>query len=193
MTKEAILKELERIKTESDFHCGYAKLKASILEDIRIETAKSTGTKSTDLSIIKRITDHGKQNEKYGKYHEYEEYKAFTNGRYVLCSKDAFGYASNGITGYNVSQFFKSDYESDTKIEIDMIDLRTTTKVQKRKEAKPYVFTVDGVKFGVNPFYLLDCLQFCDTNILYVTKNNAPFYMKHTNSERFGLVLPVRL
>lgn len=194
MTKDAILKELERIKTESDFHYGYAKLKALLLEDIRIETAKQSGNKASDIAIIKRITVCGKQNKLFANYNEYGEYKAFLEGHYILCSKDSFGYDGNGSEGFKVINMFKSGYEYDTQVEIDLVDLKTATKTQGRKEVKPYVITVnDDLIIGVNPFFLLDCLQFCNTNIIYVTDRKSPLYVKRNDGERFGLVLPIML
>lgn len=194
MTKEAILKELERIKTEGDFYNGYAKLKASLLEDIRNETAKQSGNKASDISIIKRITACGKQNKLFANYNEYGEYKAFLEGHYILCSKDSFGYDSNGLEGFKILNMFKSDYEYDMQVEIDLVDLKTATKTQVRKEVKPYVITVnDDLIIGVNPFFLLDALQFCNTNVLYVTTPKQPLYMKQKDGERFGMVLPINL
>lgn len=195
MRKEAILRELERMVTDKDYMItGYAKLKAALLEDIGNETAKQSGSKASDIAIIKRITACGKQNKLFANYNEYGEYKAFLEGHYILCSKDSFGYDSNGLEGFKIINMFKSDYESDPQVEIDLVDLKTATKTQGRKEVKPYVITVnDDLIICVNPFYLLDCLQFCDTNIVYVTNSKVPLYAKRKDGERFGLVLPYSL
>lgn len=199
MTKETILASLKELWKEQDF-TKYEKLVKALEDDIRVEVEKKKGTKASDLTIIKRIIKHEKDNAMFGKYHPLslngKDYKCFTEGRYILASENDFGYekAENPFT---VDKFFDDNYfNGGIEIKVDIVDLKTflkTNKPKKNSKLEPYIFENDKIKIGFNPQFLLDTLEFCKSDTIIVTKPIAPAYIKSDDMERIGLVLPVNL
>lgn len=201
MTNESLLKIVEDgLKGDIATVTALFKLKEELTENIRVELLKKSGTKSNDVTIIKRITKESKQNPKFDKAHEFEidgiKYFGFLEGHYILASENDFGYEhANDSDRFNINALINSDMFYNTKIEVDMIDLKMVCKTQKKSDKTPYIITVEGTKIGVNPFYLLDVVQFNDTDKIIVNDKNphAPIMVKNDIKKTIGMVLPVRL
>ena len=186
MTNEKMLELLNKEK--------YEELKNGLIENIRIETEKGKGTKVKDLTIIKRVNC---MENLYG-YHPLnlydKEYKCFTDGHYILASEQDFGY-NKAEKPFNMSKLVNESMFDDTiEIKVDMTDLTTFKKVNKKDITKhPYIFENEKIRIGFNPNFLFDALTFCKTDTIYVTKSIAPAYIKSESKDRVALVLPVNL
>ena len=208
MTNEAMLKLLKEAMDEmSKYDKSYNKLQKlefALLENIREEIAKKSGCKKSDLSIIKNITKVGDktQDERWNHYHSFTyngiDYKGFLEGHYMLASQFDFGYeqVENPI---NINSLIPDDAFNTLEIHIDINDLKLFTKTVKRsdygsfKMGKPYIIENENIKIGFNPYYLLDALNFNETNIIYVKNHVSPAFMKNDTKKTLGFVLPVYL
>jgi hypothetical protein len=193
MTNE---KMLELLKAEE-----YNKLHLALLENIRADVEKSKGSKASDLSIIKRITEYEKKmnNNRWAFYHPFThdgiEYKGFLQGHYILASQNDFGYpmAENPM---KLSQMF--DVENDIEIDVNIADLKVFIKSSSKKDFKPYVMEYttksgEDKKIGFNAKYLLDGLQFNETTIIKISQPKAPAIIENKEKKTIGLILPVNL
>ena len=205
MTNEALLKIVEDgLKGDIATVTALFKLKEELTENIRLELLKKSGTKSNDITIIKRITKEAKQNPKFDKAHEFTfegiQYFGFLEGHYILASENDFGYEhANESDKFDINALISPDMfyntEFKTEFKVDMIDLKLVWKTQKKSDKTPYVINIEGIKIGVNPFYLLDAVQFNDTDKIIVNiKNlNAPIMIRNDIKKTIGIVLPIRL
>ena len=193
----------------------YKKLIDSLTENLREETVKSqnAGKRKNPLSIVKRV---------FKKYHcsqyntnmfekmqplEYngKSYECFTNGYYILCdSKLNYGYkvSEKPLNVLSCIQGMESsDYIS---FEIDKVKLEMYAKENKqtmKKTPQPYIIKVindnDTFFVGVNAQYLLDSLNFCNTEKISVCNKNVntiyPIYITSASMEQIAMVLPVNL
>ena len=201
MTNEKMLEILKDFMKSNDFS-KLAKLEQGLTENIRLEIEKSKGTKVKDLTIIKRIVAKGGINPKFLNYHPLtfkgKEYKCFLDGHYILASDNDFGYVQDSEP-YDIGKFFESDNcieknENNVEYKVDMNDLKFFIKTHKRSERKPYIFEIkDGVKVGINAWFLKDGLDFCKTDTIYVTSTKTPIYVKSDDYSRIGFILPVNL
>lgn len=203
MTNEALLKIVnEGLSGDIAQVTALLKLKEELTANIRGEIAKKSGAKSSDLSIIKRITKEAKQNPMYGKAHEFnfegKKYYGFLEGHYVLASDNTFEYEVAELEkAFKLQEFFKSDLFEQTKVLINMETLKFICKTTKRSEAisNPYIVEVGDIKIGLNPFYLLDALQFNDTDEVIINQHNpvAPIVLRNDIKNTLTLILPIRL
>lgn len=201
MTNEALLKIVEDgLKGDIATATALFKLKEELTENIRVELLKKSGTKSNDVTIIKRITKESKQNPKFDKAHEFEidgiKYFGFLEGHYILASENDFGYEhANDSDRFNINALINSDMFYNEEFKIDIIDLKLVCKTKNKKDRTPYIIDAEHIKIGVNPFYLLDAIQFNDTDkiIIDVKNPNAPIMIKNDIKKTIGMILPVRL
>lgn len=180
------------------------KLEKSLIENIREKESKTKGF-GKKLPIIKRIVKEGtcaKGNKKLTEYHKFtyqgKEYNAFLDRHMILAiQKETFGYNECEYP-YKVAQMLPSDEHKNKYIEIDidMVDLKTFAKTSKaEKKNKPYIITLDGIRYGVDPNFLLDALNFNETTTIQVMRNNpnTPIILQNDDAKTLGVVLPVKL
>lgn len=181
-----------------------SKLEKSLIENIREKESKSKGF-GKKLPIIKRIVKEGNCVDgikKFTQYHKFtykgNEYNAFLEGHMILAiQEETFGY-DECKDPFKIDQMMPSDEQKSQYIEIDidMVDLKTFIKTSKaEKKKKPYIITLDGIRYGLNPQFLLDALNFNETTIIQVMRNKpfAPVFLQNEEAKTLGLVLPVRL
>ena len=181
-----------------------SKLEKSLIENIREKESKSKGF-GKKLPIIKRIVKEGtcaNGNKRFSQYHKFtykgNEYNAFLEGHMILAiQEETFGY-DECKDPFKVDQMMPTDEQKNKYIEIDidMVDLKTFAKTNKaEKKNKPYIITLDGVRYGLNPQFLLDALNFNETTTIQVMKDKpfAPVFLQNDNAKTLGLILPVRL
>ena len=181
-----------------------SKLEKSLIENIREKESKSKGF-GGKLPIIKRIIKNGEKawnSKKITQYHKFtyqgKEYNAFLDKyMFLAIQEETFGY-DRCEDPYKIDQMMPSDEQKNKYIEIDidMVDLKTFAKTSKTgKVVNPYIITLDGVKYGINPNFLLDALNFNETTTIKVMRNNpsAPIMLQNDEAKTLGLVLPIRL
>ena len=181
-----------------------SKLEKSLIENIREKESKSKGF-GKKLPIIKRIVKEGtciNGIRRFAQYHKFtykgNEYNAFLEGHMVLAIQaETFGY-DECKDPFKIDQLMPTDEQKSQYIEIDidMIDLKTFIKTSKaEKKKKPYIITLDGIQYGLNPQFLLDALNFNETITIQVMKGKpfAPVFLQNEEAKTLGLVLPVRL
>ena len=153
------------------------------------------------LPIIKRIVKKGecfKGDKRFTQYHKFtyqgNEYNAFINQYMILAiQEETFG-CNECENPLKIAQMMPSDEikKQYIKVNIDMVDLKTFVKTN---ELKPYIITLDGVRYGVNPKFLLDALTFNETTTIQVMKNNpnTPIFLQNNAAKTLGIVLPFKL
>ena len=203
MTNEALLKIVKSgLSGNIQPITALFKLQEELTANIRGEIAKKSGVKSSDISIIKRIIKEAKQNPMYGKAHEFifegKKHYGFSEGHYVLASENTFEHEiAEPENTFKLQEFFKSDLFEQTKVLINMEMLKFICKTTKKSEAtsNPYIIEVSDIKIGLNPFYLLDALQFNDMDEVIVNQHNpvAPIVLRNDNRNTLALILPIRL
>ena len=203
MTNEALLKIVKSgLSGDIQPITALFKLQEELTANIRGEIAKKSGIKSSDISIIKRIIKEAKQNPMYGKAHEFifegKKYYGFLEGHYVLASENTFEHEiAEPEKTFKLQEFFKSDLFEQTKVLINIETLKFICKTTKKSEAisNPYIIEVSDIKIGLNPFYLLDALQFNDIDEVIVNQHNpvAPVVLRNDNRNTLALILPIRL
>ena len=157
------------------------------------------------MPIIKRIVKEGtcaNGNKRFSQYHKFtykgNEYNAFLEGHMILAiQKETFGY-DECKDPFKIDQLMPTDEQKSQyiKIDIDMVDLKTFIKTSKaEKKKKPYIITLDGIQYGLNPNFLLDALNFNETTTIQVMRNNpnAPIILQNNDAKTLGLVLPMKL
>jgi len=193
MTNE---KMLELLKSEE-----YYKLEMALLENIRADVEKSKGSKASDLSIIKRITEYEKKmnNNRWAYYHPFNhngiEYKAFLQGHYIIASTNDFGYPMVE-TPFKIAEMLKLD--NDFNLEVDMNDLKLFIKTNSKKDKKPYIISYIDEKgniqrIGFNPYYLIDALQFNETTTILISTPKKPAFIENKGKKTLAIVLPVSI
>lgn len=205
MTNEKMLQMLKSIRIEEKTIdiSAYLALKTQLEEDIRKDVAKKQGVKTNDLQIIKRVIKQTKGNQQLepfcNGYHTFymrdKIYKGFLSNEYILASNNDFGYQKCN-KDFPMERYFTIDKFRNTQIEIDMIDLKTFAKTHKKKKYEkvdPYIINVDNAKIGFNPTYLIDVLDFCETNIISVTNGVSGAYCCSEDMDKIAMVLPIRL
>lgn len=201
MTNEKMLQMLKEIGLENGVTNinAYMKLKQALEEDIRIEVQKKKGTKSSDIQIIKRIVKCEKENPMFGKYHTFsmneKDYKCFLEGHYVVGSENDLGYKASE-NPFDLSKFFNMDMFDNIQLKVDIVDLKTfikTNKTKKNEKFIPYIIKTEEIEIGFNPQFLLDTLEFCNTDTISVTTPIAPAFIKSENMDKIGLVLPIHI
>lgn len=181
-----------------------SKLEKSLIENIREKESKSKGF-SKKLPIIKRIVKSGERawdNKKFTQYHKFtyqgKEYNAFLDKyMFLAIQEETFGY-NECENPFNVTQLLPTNEMKNKYIEIDidMVDLKTFAKISKTgKLYKPYIITLDGIRYGVNPQFLLDALNFNETITIQVMRNNpnAPIILQNDAAKTLGFVLPMKI
>lgn len=176
-------------------------LENALIENIREEVEKGKGTKKSDLSIIKRICEFEKRynNNRWAYYHPFTyngiKYKAFLQGYYVIASQNDFGYpvAENP---FEIAKMLNLD--NDLKLEVNMNDLKLFIKTNSKKDRKPYIISYTDTKgniqkIGFNPYYLIDALNFNDTNIILINTPKNPAFIENEEKKTLALVLPVKI
>lgn len=176
-------------------------LEVALIENIREEVEKGKGSKKSDLSIIKRICEFekGYNDNRWAYYHPFNhngiEYKAFLQGHYIIASENDFGYPM-AETPYKIETMI--NFDTDTSLEVDMNELKIFIKTSSKKERKPYVIEYANTKgeekrIGFNPNYLLDALQFNETNVIKISTPKAPALIENAEKKTLAIVLPINI
>lgn len=172
------------------------KAKDALKENIREEVEKGKGTKKSDLTIIKGLL---KESEKrFGKYNKHSlkycntfllngnSYFGFSDGYRVFANTDTdYGYEM-ATESLDFTKLFPTEYKHE--YEVDMNDLKVFAKTEKEKS---YIFEVNGIRVGVNPKYLLDALNYCGNNKIYLNNAKSPIFCSTENKDKICLVLTV--
>ena len=189
-------KLLELLKAEE-----YYKLEMALLENIRTEVENGKNTKSSDLSIIKRITGYEAKNtnSRWACYHPFNyngvEYKGFLQGHYIIASQNDFGYPIAEIP-FKIESMMKLD--NDITIEVNINDLKLFMKTNSKKDKKPFIIEYTDTqgnekKIGFNPYYLIDALQFNETTTILISTPKKPAFIENEGKKTLALVLPVSI
>ena len=176
-------------------------LEIALIENIREEVEKGKGSKKSDLSIIKRICEFekGYNDNRWAYYHPFThngiEYKAFLQGHYIIASQNDFGYPV-AETPFKIAEMLKLD--NDIEIEVDLNDLKLFIKTSNKKDRKPYIMTYtdkngEEKRIAFNPNYLIDALQFNETNIIKIKRPKTPAFIENEEKKTLALVLPVNI
>ena len=176
-------------------------LEVALIENIREEVEKGKGSKKSDLSIIKRICEFekGYNNNRWAYYHPFSyngmEYKAFLQGHYIIASQNDFGYPA-AETPFKIAEMLKLD--NDFNLEVDMNELKLFIKTNSKKDKKPYIISYIDTKgnfqkIGFNPYYLIDALQFNETNTILISTPKKPAFIENKSKKTLALVLPVNI
>ena len=181
-----------------------SKLEKSLIENIREKESKAKGF-GKKLPIIKRIVKEGicaNGNKRFSQYHKFtykgNEYNAFLEGHMILAiQEETFGY-DECKDPFKVDQMMPTDEQKSQYIEIDidMVDLKTFAKTNKaEKKNKPYIITLDNIRYGLKPQSLIEALNFNETTTIQVMKDKpfAPVFLQNDNAKTLGVILPVRL
>lgn len=202
MTNEAMLQLVNR-GIETGDYTVLVQLKNELTENIRLEVLKKAGTKTKDIAIIKRIIKSETFNKKCKFAHKFtyenKEYFGFTEGHFVVACNSNMGieelkedYDKIKIADFiNPSMFYDC-----VEFNVDMIDLKTFCKTHKRSDKKqtPYIIEyTEGKKIGLNAYYLLDTLEFNDTNIIHISGELKPVIVQNKDKDTLGMVLPIRM
>ena len=176
-------------------------LENALIENIRVEVEKGKGSKKSDLSIIKRICEFekGYNDNRWACYHPFTyngiEYKAFLQGHYLIASQNDFSYpvAENP---FKVAEMLKLD--NDIDIEVNLKDLKLFIKTSNKKDKKPYIITYtdkngEEKRIGLNPYYLIDALQFNETTTILISTPKTPAFIENKEKQTLALVLPVNI
>lgn len=176
-------------------------LEMALIENIRAEVEKGKGSKKSDLSIIKRICEFekGYNDNRWAFYHPFIhngiEYKAFLQGHYIIASQNDFGYPI-AETPFKIAEMLKLD--NDFNLEVDMNDLKLFIKTNSKKDKKPYIISYIDTKgniqkIGFNPYYLIDALQFNETNTILISTPKKPAFIENKKKKTLALILPVNI
>ena len=197
MTKSEIYNAIKEAWGENN-EKKYLKLLQGLENDIRAETAKAQGGKTSDITIIKRILRGCDADERIG-YHALDfnnkQYFMFTQGHTAVGSTINYGYDPCKIS-LDFDRIIKSECFEQHKIKVDINDLKAFLKLNKPvkdKQVTPYIIEDDFIKIAFNPRYLLDVLSFCNTDVISVSKPLSPCFCCSDNMDKIGLCLPVRL
>ena len=176
-------------------------LEVALIENIREEVEKGKGSKKSDLSIIKRICEFekGYNDNRWAFYHPFTyngiDYKAFLQGHYIIASQNDFGYpvAENP---FKITEMLKLD--NDFNLEVDINDLKLFIKTNSKKDKKPYIISYTDTKgniqkIGFNPYYLIDALQFNETNTILISTPKKPAFIENKSKKTLAIVLPVNI
>lgn len=176
-------------------------LEDAIKDNIREEKANLKGLKS-ELSIINDIIKYNKKyNPGFNGYMRYEDRYAFVTPYRIVISDDNFGYeeAENQI---DIGKYTK-DCNAELDLEIDIADLRTHIEVNKAaKQNKAYTIEKGGVRFSMNPKYIIESIKLANNNILKVcprtrlsdNQNINPYYQFNKETGKLVTVtLPILL
>lgn len=176
-------------------------LNKALEENIREEANKKAGAKSSDLSIIKRITSE--KLERFQKSHAFtfegNTLHAFTNGYYALASENSFNYPeADEHEKMDFSRIFEPTKNAcDSSLVVDRSDLKAFIKLHSKKEKQPYIITLEnGKKIAVNPRFLIDCLDFVGSDEIHFPSIKydclkSPMYME--NGGKIALLCPVHV
>lgn len=169
-------------------------LKSNLQEEI----AKKGGGKVKHLKIIQqvlKVNEKSSGKEKYMNAIPYKDGYFFTNTYEALISSQDFGYphAEEDMSKLcGVVQSMETDeYPFSIKIDIDDVKLFISTH-KKEKQTTPYTVNYgDGQKIGINPKYLLRCLQWAETDTIHIKTGFKPILIK--GKENKAVVVPMKL
>ena len=167
-------------------------LKSNLQEEI----AKKGGGKVKHLKIIQqvlKVNEKSSGKEKYMNAISYRDGFFFINGYEALMSNQDFGYSHSeepSLAEY-INKIETDEYPFSVKIDIDALKLFVSTH-KKEKKPTPYAIPYgDGQKIGVNPKYLLRCLQWAETSIIHIKAEFKPVFIE--GKENKAVVVPMRL
>lgn len=167
-------------------------LKVNLQEEI----AKKGGGKVKHLNILKqvlKVNEKSSGKEKYMNAISYRDGFFFINGYEALISSQDFGYSHSeepSLAEY-INKIETDEYPFSVKIDIEDLKLFVSTH---KKEKKPTPYTInygDGQKIGVNPKYLLRCLQWAETSIIHIKAEFKPVLIKGEMNR--AILVPMRL
>lgn len=170
-------------------------LKSNLQEEI----AKKGGGKVQHLNILKQVLKDNKKflgKEKYLNAIPYKDNRYFfTNGYECLISCQDYGYAHSDA---DIGGLIEAIYDMETDeypftVKVDMDDLKLFVSTHKKeKRTTPYVISYgDGQKIGINPKYLLRCLQWAETDTIHIKAGLKPVLVK--GKENKALIVPMKL
>ena len=179
-------------------------LKNGLTENIRVEIEKSKGTKVKDISVMKKVIKDVEEavysNEIFKGYHVFElnnkQYNGFCNGHFIFASTNDFGYEKSENPLDMKQMFSENGFEKNNmnmEIKVNLNDVKFFIKTHKKSDKKPYIINTDNFKIGINPYYLQNALEFCNSDTIYITKPNQPIYVKSEDYEKITLVLPMHI
>lgn len=172
------------IKRIAELEAELAKLKAP-------KTAKITRTEKTDISILNRIANTDKKMTRFGKAHkQVDGTYIFSNGYIALSDKNNHGLEeAEGHECFRLPELFKKTHEAE--MIVDLTALSEWCKTHKKSEKKPFALNHGNDVIGVNPWYLKDCLTWCNTDIIRVGKPNEPVFV--IGKERNAICMPIKI
>ena len=168
----------------------FIKVRQALIENIRLETVKKT-CKISDNKIVQRCLKSASNLVLASGHTPFSGWNLFCNGYYILAD-DNFDFGIPEIKKENQFDFSKilncNAFEDFTNcVMIDKKDLEFFKKIHK-KDKLPYRIIVEDKKFYFNPSYLLDCLNFCNTNTICLNNSSICIGQSENNNRFFYLL-----
>lgn len=178
-------------------------LKKALENNIIEECNKSAGAKSKDLSIIKRIVNskEAKYNQAFSKAHKFNyngmEYFGFLEGHYIMASNSDFNY-QHAEAPFKLAPMIATIDEVNTSATINRADVVAFKKTRTDKKA-PFKIFLDDYVIGLNPDFLLDGMDWTNTDTIHFIKNTdkkrkcqkGPICLYNGDKSRIAYILPI--
>ncbi len=165
----------------------FEQLKALAQKELENEIAKGNG-KAKEKSIIDKMM---KKN-KYEGCFVYNNKYYFLDGFRMFTSKFDYGYKKNE-NGLDIKSLLNSNYNEQLEInKADLMEFIATNKLTLvNSGAKKIPYIIEN-KIAFNAIYLLDMLNYSNTNIICYTDSLSPVFTKK-DDEIISLLCPIRL
>lgn len=125
------------------------------------------------------------------KYSEYKGRKIFISAFYFFDSDKDYGFeCSNCDCGCIMKMITEQICDSYKEINIDIDLLKQFAKTYKKDKEPFLVGKINGENVWVNPNYLLDCLTFCEIDIVRIYGKLKPLIIVGENNR--AVLMPIR-
>ncbi len=167
------------------------KVLKQLQNDVHVEEMKKN-VKPGQAKIIKNIVDEGvkQHGEKWKGYSPYKNQFMYTNGcvAYILNSNLGYEQAEKTISERNV----ETNSQVSSCVQVDKANLKVFL-AEHKKTRRPYVIQVNDKRYGFNPKFLADMLDYFGTTTLHLFDETFSIQLVKGENGEFGVICPIRV
>lgn len=191
MTNEKMLKMVNKMVQDGNYLKIALNLKDELENDIRKDVLKSKGVTPKQIKLIEKMFKKVDDNTHFkNKYSEFDDKYWFTDSYRLYGSNEKFGYKAMEEP-LNIERIYQPQ-DAKIKIVVDIKDLQAFIKIHKNEKIS-YILENENIKIGFNPVYLLEGLQFCETDTIKCSRDVYPAYIENAQGDSVAIVFPIRL
>lgn len=175
----------------------YAEIVSELKSDIVAKSEKSKGSSSSRITAIKKFVkacEKSSNSMLRGLYQDEKGIWSICDGYRIYRLKENIKDLLHVKDARTIKSATMMESTKNNEVKIDLPDIATLKAfIATSGKDKPYIFETESFRIGLNPTYLIEAIQFLNTDVMYAKDAKSPVYMTNESKNEEAVICPINV